>query len=108
MSMHIAIAARRNRLARQERDLCDVFRLADATAPARARTLAQLGLERREAFARLEAAGVLRAERRGWYLDEAALIARRPADSSRIVRIVVIVALVNLLAGLALVLAARG
>ena len=39
-------------------DLVDAFRLADATAAARAESLRRIGVERRDTFERLEQAGI--------------------------------------------------
>jgi hypothetical protein len=108
MAMHVALAARRNRLERQERDLCDAFRLADATAPDRAQTLSRLGLEHSGAFARLESAGSIRRAAGGYYLDEAALIGQRAsAPRRRVLLIVLAVVLANTIVGLILLLVAR-
>ena len=67
-----------------ERRLMDAFRLADATAPDRARSPEEMNVVPDAAFGRLLAAGVLRERPRGtFYLDEAAVIARRDATPKR-------------------------
>jgi hypothetical protein len=71
-------------MAAAERKVLDAFRTADATAPGRARRLDDIGLPRDGAFERLTAAGVLREAGPGeFYLDEAALIARRDVKPTR-------------------------
>lgn len=76
----VMIAAQAAQQKEAERALLDAFRLADATAAERAQSLARLGIEQTAAFAKLEAAGVLRSAERGRYwLDERAVIAGRAA-----------------------------
>jgi hypothetical protein len=77
----IMIAARAQRL----QAVTDAFRIAGATAPERARTLAALGLGRCEEVAELARVGVLVAgpERDSWYLSEAAVVARRAAGARK-------------------------
>jgi hypothetical protein len=65
-------------------EVTDAFRRAGATAPGRARSLADLGVPDAEAADALARAGVLV---RGpsadtWYVDEAALAARRAAEAT--------------------------
>ena len=77
------IAAQAAQQRKEERTLLDVFRLAGATAPERAQSLDRLGLTWSDALGRLEEAGVVRAAGRGrYYLDEAAVVARREARST--------------------------
>jgi hypothetical protein len=59
----------------------DAFRLAGATAPERARSLAALGVTHTAEAAELANAGVLvrGPGRDSWYLSEAAVVARRKA-----------------------------
>ena len=100
----VAIAAAQATAA--ERRLIDTFRLADATAPDRARTPQELHVVPDATFGRLLAAGVLRERARGtFYLDEAAVIARRDRKPKRGPLVaLLLVALVVLLAGLAMLL----
>ena len=80
---------------RAEQRHLDAFRQADATAPARAQPLATLGLRRDTAFERLQTVGILREAGGGrFYLDEAALIARRRARPPRAVLVALVVLLV--------------
>jgi hypothetical protein len=77
----------------------DAFRLADATAPDRARTLDALGIAHTTEVDQLARQGVLVAgpRRDSWYLSEAAVVARRrTARPKRAVLLVVIVLLVAL------------
>jgi hypothetical protein len=76
----------------------DAFRLAGATAPERARSLAALGLTHTAEAAELANAGVLvrGPGRDSWYLSEAAVVARRKAGrhSHRTALLVLILLLV--------------
>lgn len=77
-----AVAANAAQAARLQH--LDAFRLADATAPQRARPLGEVGVTADAALAHLRATGVVREGAPGtFYLDEAALIAQRPAGLSR-------------------------
>jgi hypothetical protein len=90
--------------------IVDAFRLAGATAPARAQPLDQLGLERtaeveelvtKRLLVPVEGAGA-------WYLSESAYIARRDAGPSRAVRILLVaIALAVVLAGAAIAFSFR-
>ena len=75
-----ALAAQEH--ARREQEVTTAFRLAGATAPARARSLADLAVAHLDAVASLARAGVLvpgpGAET--WYLDEGVVEARRRAE----------------------------
>jgi|GEM_PF-2158895 hypothetical protein len=65
---------------RAEADLLERFRVSDATAPGRAQTLSQLGLEGSRYFDRFQSAGVIRQDPGGagrYYLDEVAFAAYR-------------------------------
>ena len=97
--------------AQRTRAVMDAFRLADATAPDRARTLDALGIAHTAEVEQLAQQGVLVAgPRRGsWYLSEAAVVARRrAARPHRTVLLVIVVLLAALGAGLVgLLLAAR-
>ena len=64
----------------------DAFRLAGATAPERARTLAALGVAPGAEVAELTRVGVLvpGPGRDSWYLSEAAVVARRRAAGTRL------------------------
>ena len=76
----------------------DAFRLAGATAPERAQSLATLGVAHEAEVAELASAGVLLRGpgRDTWYLSEAAVVARR--DARRHVPRVLLVVLIVLLA----------
>lgn len=66
-----------------EAAVLDAFRLAGATAPERAQPLARLNLVHGDAITRLEERGLLRATGRDrYYLDEAAVVARRTGTST--------------------------
>jgi hypothetical protein len=92
-----------------ERTLLDAFRLADATAEARAQSLGRLGIERTEAFARLETTGVLRAAGRDrYYLDEAAVVAQRATRHAKPPAGLILVAGLLVLAGLVMLGVLRG
>jgi len=102
----IAMAA--SQIAAEERCVLDAFRLADATAPDRARTPHELHIAPDAAFGRLVSAGVLRERARGaFYLDESAVIARRSRKPSRVLLIVLVMVLVLVLLGLVALLAWR-
>jgi len=99
-----AAAAQRAELAH-----LDAFRLAGATAPARAVRPERLGLARDDAFARLAARGVLKETAGGGcYLDEAAVIAHRdrPAAAGG-ARLLLVLLLVAMLVGLGLLMRSR-
>lgn len=83
-----AAAARRQRLQR----VLDAFRIADATAPERARTLASLGMSDSAELTHLIDAGVVAAGRTqgSWYLNEGAYVAHRDARRVHIRRRTVI------------------
>ena len=83
-----AAAARRRRMQR----VLDAFRIADATAPERARSLESLGLsEAREVAELIESGIVARGGRDLWYLNEGAYIAHRDARRVRVSRVMVVV-----------------
>lgn len=74
----VLIAAQSAQQQKAERALIDAFRIADATAADRAQSLSRIGVERTDVLTRLEAQGVLRSVARDrYYLDEAAVVARR-------------------------------
>ena len=85
--------------AQRVQEVTDAFRLADATAPARARTLAELQIAHAAEVEELARAGVLvqGPRRDSWYLSEAAVVARR-RGAGRLPRKIVVLLLV--LAGL--------
>ena len=93
-----AAAARR----RRQNEVLDCFRIAGATAPERAKPVDQLGLrETREMTALMERQILRPGLRTGtWYLDEAAYAAHR--DERRPVRVMAIVAVLLVLAGILL------
>jgi hypothetical protein len=78
-----ALAAQQHAL--QVQEVTDAFRLAGATAPERARTLAELRIAHAHAAESLATAGLLRpgAAPDSWYLDEAAVVAQRQARARR-------------------------
>lgn len=93
-----AAAAKRKRRER----IVDSFRLADATAPERSRSLAELGLAQEGELDELMRAGVIctGSQKSTWYLDEAAYIAlrdSRPRQALRIVLVVILALLVIVL-----------
>jgi len=95
-----AAAARRKRL----EGVLDRFRVAGATAPDRARSLADMGIAADGEVTTLMRDGVIRAgtERSTWYLNEGAYIAFRDSRDSRPLRIVLAI----VVAVLAIVVAA--
>jgi hypothetical protein len=94
-----AAAARAKRM----QNIVNAFRLADATAPGRARSLAEIGAERGSEFDVLVSDGVVVAAAGGtWYLSEAGYIAREAATSRASARAIFIVM------GLAIALAIIG
>jgi hypothetical protein len=78
-----ALAAQQHAL--QVQEVTDAFRLAGATAPERARTLAELRVAHAATAESLVKAGLLRpgAAAGAWYLDEAAVVAHRGARAGR-------------------------
>jgi hypothetical protein len=86
MGATVAVIAAAN-ARRAEADLLERFRVSDATAPGRAQTLSQLGLEGSRFLDRLQSVGVIRQDPSGggrYYLDEVAVAAyRRQRDSPR-------------------------
>ena len=86
--------------ARRTQEVTDAFRLAGATAPDRARSLAELGVRHAAEADELARAGVLVRGPRGdtWYLSEAAVVARRQTGA-RASRWVLVVAAVLLALG---------
>jgi hypothetical protein len=83
-----AAAARRRRL----QAVLDAFRIADATAPERARTLASIGTADSAELTYLIDSGVVAAGRSqgSWYLNEGAYVAHRDAKRVHIRRRMVI------------------
>ena len=109
LMMAAAASARR---AQAERAIMDAFRLADATHTDRARPLEQIGVTPTDTFDQLRGAGLIREdEPRRFYLDEAAVVARRAAASGSSrktrVRILIVVLALNALLGLLIILLAR-
>lgn len=86
-----AAAARKKRRDR----IIDGFRIADATASERSRTLAEIGLSEGGELEELVRAGVIcpGREKSTWYLNEKAFIGWRDSDSRQSLRIVLVVAL---------------
>jgi hypothetical protein len=99
-----AAAARR----RRRRHIIDTFRLADATAPNRARSLAELGLHDGRDLGSFVRDGVLLpgAQPGELYLSESAYLAYRDRNSPRARRVMllVLIALAVLLAGVVVAL----
>jgi hypothetical protein len=97
----VAAAAAAKRKARE--CILDGFRLAGATAPERARSLAELGLTQGNEMEELMRAGVICAGTQGstWFLNEAAVIALRDSRPRTILRVLlaVVVALLAILVG---------
>ena len=79
----------------------DAFRLAGATAPERARTLAALGIAQSSEVAELARVGVLvpGPGRDSWYLSEAAVVARRAAGARTGPRALVLILLLLAVVG---------
>ena len=79
MGATVAVIAAAN-ARRAQADLLERFRVSDATAPGRAQTLSQLGLEGSRYLGRFQSAGVIREAPDGggqYYLDEVAFAAYR-------------------------------
>jgi hypothetical protein len=79
--------------ARRLQDVTDAFRLGDATAPERARSLEALGVAHAAEAAELADAGVLVPGRAAgtWYLSEAAVVARRRSKGGAPRRVLVVI-----------------
>ncbi len=86
--------------AQRVQEITDAFRVAGATAPDRAQSLAALGVQHTAESEELARAGVLVPGRASgtWYLDEAAVVARRQAGT-RTPRWVLVVMLVLVVVG---------
>ena len=78
--------------AQRVQEVTDAFRLGDATAPERARSLEALGVAHAAEAAELAGAGVLVPGPAAgtWYLSEAAVVARRQGDGTASRRVVVV------------------
>jgi hypothetical protein len=89
--------------ARELERTLDAFRLADATAPDRARSPDQLGLTASRSLTRLIEAGVIQAVpgKNAVYLSEAALVAYRRTGAKRAALAALVAGVVMLIAGLA-------
>lgn len=97
-----AVAAQR---ARRLRDIVDAFRIADATAADRARTLSEVAVPSSSEVETLAAAGILVHDVRsgGWWLNERAFISHRdrhPKRALRLLLVFVAIALVLVAIGL--------
>ena len=78
-----AQADRDARLAEEEKNLLDAFRIAGATSRDRAQSLTQLGIVRGETFNRLETARVLQlVDRNLYYFDESVLTVRHDESTA--------------------------
>lgn len=84
-----AMAAAR---AQRVRDVMDAFRLADATAPDRARSLDEIGIAAPGEVAMLSEAGIVLQDPRtgGWWLSERAYIAHRDRQPKKAVRVLLV------------------
>ena len=80
--------------AQRVQEVTDAFRVADATARERARTLAALGLGQTDEVEELVREGVLLRghDRDTWYLSEAAMVARRHSGVRRKRQVVAVLA----------------
>lgn len=78
--------------ARRMREVIDAFRLADATAPDRARTLEQVGARHHREVDMLARAGVLQQDARAgtWWLSERAYAEHRAHQSRKAMRIALV------------------
>ena len=85
--------------ARRIRETMDAFRLADATAPERARPLAEIGARHQHEIDTLARDGILVQEpgAGGWWLSERAYITHRDRQPKRAVKAVLAVVIVLLL-----------
>ena len=90
----IMVAAHSQRV----QEVTDAFRLGDATAPERARSLEALGVAHAAEAAELADAGVLVPGPAAgtWYLSEAAVVARRSSGGRATRRVFVVVLLLTL------------
>lgn len=93
--------------ARRVRETMDAFRLADATAPGRAKTLDEVGATHRLEIDTLARDGILVHDPRtdAWWLDERAHIAFRDRQPKRAVKAVLAVVIVLLVIMLVTLLA---
>lgn len=85
--------------ARRVRDVMDAFRLADATAPDRARSLDEIGIAAPAEVAMLSEAGIVLQDPRtgGWWLSERAYLAHRDQQPKKAVRTLLVFILAVLL-----------
>ena len=85
--------------ARRLRETMDAFRLADATAPERAKPLEEIGARHQHEIDTLARDGILVQEPGGggWWLSERAYITRRDRQPKRAVKAVLAVVIVLLL-----------
>ena len=100
-----AVAAMAAARARRVRDMLDAFRVADATAPDRARTLEELGTRQPAELRLFAELGILVQEAGSdrWWLDERAYITyrdRAPKRAVRVLLVIIAIALVLVAAGL--------
>jgi len=111
MSGGAVVAAAAAAHQRRVRVILDAFRLADATAPERARSLDQLGVVPHAEVDELTRAGVLCPGPHGatWFLSERAYIAHRDARAmrARTVALAVVLAIAIALAVVAYITASR-
>lgn len=86
------IAAMAAARAQRVRDVMDAFRLADATAPDRARSLDEIGIAAPAEVAMLSEAGIVLQDPRtgGWWLSERAYIAHRDRQPKKAVRVLLV------------------
>ena len=92
--------------ARRIREVMDAFRLADATAPERAKSLEEVGARHQHEIDALARDGILVQEPGGgWWLSERAYITHRDRQPKRAVKAVLAVVIVLLLVILVTLLA---
>jgi hypothetical protein len=99
MAVGAAAAAAAGARQRAFEDLLFSFRQGDATAPTRARSLADLGVTPTSLLASLQAAGVIVPAPLGFYLDERALRAYRANQQKRATLFALVAVLLTLVAG---------
>ena len=97
-----AAAAKRRRM----NAILDAFRLASATAPARAASTEDLGLSGTGELDDLVTNGVIVAGSRAgtWYLSEAAYVQHRDAQPARVLRVLALVLVALTILGVALLI----
>lgn len=99
MSGGAVIAAMAAARAQRVREVLDAFRLADATAPDRARSLDEIGIAAPAEVAMLSEAGIVLQDPRtgGWWLSERAYVAHRDREPKKAVRVLLVLVAITLL-----------